>query len=485
MSDIIVRMPPSPTGHLHLGTARTGLFNYLFAKKNQGKIIFRWEDTDRERSKSEFETEILEGLKWLGMDFAVESEALVRQTENTSKHEAALAKLWDAGKIFPCFCTTEEIDQMREEAQKNKQNFVFWSPFRELEKSEAREKMQSEKFVWRLRCPKNQEIKFTDLVKEEIVVNSNTIGDFAVARADGSVLYMLANVVDDLDCGTSHVIRGDDHISNTPKQILILEALGERPFVYAHIPLVLDQKRRKLSKRNVEPGVCILISDFQKAGFLAEGVVNGLAFLGWNPKSTEEIFDLEKLSEIFDLAHVNKAGAQYDFEKMEWFNQMWMKSLPIEDICERFLVWQKTYGKNLNYDAYKLQKSIDLIREKSKTFADLESDIDYLCFDVSDPEAEKFANPKMKVDTDLAKKVLGEIKNLLENIDEADFTSVNIKDKSVEKIGEMGLKNGQFLWPFRYALSVRDKSCGPFDMAEILGKTESLKRIDQGLSALC
>lgn len=484
MSDIIVRMPPSPTGHLHLGTARTGLFNYLFAKKNNGKIIFRWEDTDRERSKSEFESEILEGLKWLGMDFQAESSKFVRQTENREKHEEALKKLWENNKIFPCFSTTEEIDQKREEAQKNKQNFVFWSPFRDLERSEAERKMTSEKFVWRIKCPSNQEIIFKDLVKGKISVNSDTIGDFAVARSDGSVLYMLANVVDDLGCQTSHVIRGDDHISNTPKQILILEALEEKPFIYAHIPLVLDQKRRKLSKRNVEPGVCILISDFQKAGFLAEAVTNGLAFLGWNPKNTEEIFTLKNLGEIFDLSHVNKAGAQYDFEKMEWFNQMWMKSLPLDDICNRFLDWQKVYGKNLDYDIEKLSKSINLIREKSKTFANLEADIDYLCFDVSGPEAEKFANPKMKVDTELAKKVLTEIKNLLENITDKEFTAAYIKEKSVEKIKEMGLKNGQFLWPFRYALSVREKSCGPFDMAEILGKEESLKRLEKGFAAL-
>ncbi|MCL4153054.1 UNVERIFIED_CONTAM: hypothetical protein GTU68_050539, partial [Idotea baltica] len=299
MTNTRVRIPPSPTGLLHLGTARTALFNYLFAKKQSGEIVFRWEDTDRERSKTEFETDILDGLTWLGMNFVKESVGVFRQSDRLSDHKVSLAKMWEEETIFPCFCTPEEVDLMREEAKQKKVNFVFWSPCRDKERAESEKLMKEKPFVWRLRCPKGRDIVFKDLIRGDITVNTDTIGDFAVARVDDSVLYPLANVLDDIDQKITHVLRGEDGISNTPKQLLLFEALGAKAPEYGHIPLVLDEQKRKLSKRNVEPGTCVLIDDFRQQGFLPEAVLNGLAFLGWNPKSEIEIFDKEALIQAF------------------------------------------------------------------------------------------------------------------------------------------------------------------------------------------
>lgn len=466
---ILVRMPPSPTGHLHLGTARSALFNWLFAKKNSGKIIFRWEDTDKERSKTEHETEILEGLKWLGMDFVENGDGFYRQTENTGTHQDHLKKLWDEEKVFPCFSTVEEIDAMREEAAKKKTNFVFWSPFRDLDKKSAEKKMETEPFVWRFKTPKDKWIEFKDLVRKKISVNSDTLGDFSVARSDGSVLYMLANVVDDATQGVTHVIRGEDHISNTPKQILLYLALDYKVPRFGHLPLVLDKNKRKLSKRNVEPGVAVLISDFQKQGFIPEGVVNGLVFLGWNPKSTQEMFSFAELSNIFEIANVNPGGAQYDFDKMIWFNAKWIRQIDLELLQKYYADFS---GETVD------TKFLNVAREKAKTLVELQDELQYL---IHDPELNEalLANERFGLDISTAKQTLAEIYDMITKISAENFDKQTLREKSIEKIAEMGLKNGEFLWPFRIALANREGSAGPFEIAEALGKEETLKRIER------
>jgi glutamyl-tRNA synthetase len=458
-------MPPSPTGHLHLGTARAALFNWLFTEKNHGEIIFRWEDTDIERSKEEFETEILDGLAWLGMNFR--EKKMYRQTECKEVHAEYLKKLWDEGKVFPCFTTPEELEKLRNEAAARKEGFVFWSPFRDLEKGEAEARMKTDRFVWRLKVEKNKWVVFKDLIRKKVSVNTDTLGDFAIARANGSVLYYLANVLDDWLQGVTHVLRGEDHISNTPKQILIYEALGAPMPTFGHIPLVLDSSKKKLSKRNVLPGVCVLISDFQEAGFIPEGVVNGLVFLGWNPKTTEEIFSLKDLEERFDISQVNGAAAQYDFKKMIWFNAQWMRKIEIEKLQNYYADFcGETVGLTM----------LAVAREKAQTLVELKDELSYL---VSDPGIEKeiIGNEKWALSVTSAQETLKKINEMLEKIDENKWTRENIEAVSVAKITELRMKNGEFLWPFRTALANRKGSAGPFDIAAVIGKSESLKRV--------
>ncbi|MCF7846479.1 MAG: glutamate--tRNA ligase [Candidatus Gracilibacteria bacterium] len=465
---VVVRMPPSPTGHLHLGTARAALFNWLFARHHSGKIIFRWEDTDRERSKPEFEREILDGLKWLGMDFEQESE-IFRQTENAELHRQKLAKLWEEEKVFPCFTPAEELEEQRKKAATDKTNFVFWSPWRELDKKTAEEKMKTEKFVWRLRTPRDRWIVWKDLVRKKVSVNTDTIGDFAVARADGSVLYFLANAIDDATQNITHVLRGEDHISNTPKQMLLYEALGESEPTFGHIPLVLDQQKRKLSKRNVEPGVCVLVKDFQTAGFLPEGVVNGLVFLGWNPKTTEEIFSMEALVEKFEITKVNPGAAQYDFGKMLWFNSQWMRRVDVKKLQQYFADFS---GKSVPVEA------LEIAREKAKTLVELEDELKYL---LDDPgwDASLLMHEKMGLTIEDGQKMLAEILPLLKEISESEWTAEKLHEVSVKKIEALGIKNGPFMWPFRVALSNRKGSAGPFEIASVIGKEETLRRVER------
>lgn len=464
---IVLRMPPSPTGHLHLGTARAALFNWLFTEKNHGEIIFRWEDTDIERSKEEFETEILDGLTWLGMNFR--EKKMYRQTECADTHAEYLKKLWDEGKVFPCFTTPQELETLRNEAAKRKEGFVFWSPFRDMDKDEAEERMKNEKFVWRLKVEKNKWVVFKDLIRKKVSVNTDTIGDFAIARANGSVLYYLANVLDDWLQGVTHILRGEDHVSNTPKQILIYEALGAPLPNFGHIPLVLDTSKKKLSKRNVLPGICVLISDFQEAGFIPEGVVNGLAFLGWNPKSTEEIFSLSELEKRFDITQVNSAAAQYDFKKMIWFNAQWMRKIEIEKLQKYYTDFSgETIALNM----------LSVAREKAKTLIELKDELSYL---ISDPGIEKdlIGNEKWGLTTDSAQSTLKKIAEMLETISDTEWTREKLEEISVAKIAELEMKNGEFLWPFRIALANRKGSAGPFDIAAVIGKKETARRVSR------
>ena len=462
---IVLRMPPSPTGHLHLGTARAALFNWLYTAKNKGEIIFRWEDTDIERSKPEYETEILDGLAWLGMDFR--SKKMYRQTECSDTHAEYLQKLWEEGKVFPCFTTPEELETLRDEAAKRKEGFVFWSPTRDLPREEAEQRMLNEKFVWRLKVEKNKWVVFKDLIRKKVSVNTDTIGDFAIARSNGSVLYYLANVLDDWQQGVTHVLRGEDHISNTPKQVLIYEALGAPIPTFGHIPLVLDTSKKKLSKRNVLPGVCVLISDFQKAGFIPEGVVNGLVFLGWNPKTTEELFSFAELEERFDITQVNPAAAQYDFKKMTWFNAQWMRRIEIEKLQQYY---HDFAGVTVDI------KALAVAREKGETLVDLKDELTYL---TSDPgiDTALIGNEKWGLTTEAAQQTLEIIATMLENIPENEWTRDKVEEVSKAKIAELEMKNGEFLWPFRVALANRKGSAGPFDIAGVIGKEETVKRI--------
>ncbi len=477
-------MPPSPTGPLHLGTARTALFNYLFAKKNKGEIIFRWEDTDLERSEKRFEEEILTGLKWLGMDFEKESSQIFRQTKNKDFHQEIMDSLWKKQAVFPCFVSPEEIDALRTKARNEKKNFVFWSPFRDLNQAELEAKMATgEKFVWRLKTPRQKEIIFRDLIRGEIKVNSETIGDFVIARNDGSVLYLGANVFDDFQQGITHILRGEDGLPNAPKQILIFEAMGKAIPEYGHIPLVLDKQGKKLSKRNVDPNICVLIPDFQKAGFIPEAVVNGLALLGWNPKTTEEMFSLEKLETIFSIKNVNSAAGKYDFEKMRFFNKKWLEKLPLEAVVNYFKNWISDFsleGKGF-LKTENFEKAVNLIREKAKTFDEFLPELEYLC---ADPQIEKsrILNEKFGIDDQKAKQVLTSILTMLKDVETAEFNRKVLYEESVKTIAQLEVKNGVFLHPFRTAISNRDRSFSPFEIAEILGKEKTISRCERALA---
>lgn len=387
MSDIVVRMAPSPTGNLHIGTARTTLFNFLFARKNGGKFILRVEDTDKERSTKEFEKNILDGLEWLGLSY----DEFYRQSERTEIYVSYVKKMIADGSAY----ISKETEGEREE-------------------------------VVRFKNP-NKKIKFTDLVRGEVEFDTKELGDFVVARSPEEPLYHLAVVVDDHEMKVTHVIRGEDHISNTPRQILIQEAIGANRPMYVHLPLILGADRSKMSKRHG----ATTIDEYKNKGYLPQAILNYLALLGWNPGTEQEIFTLEELKNVFSLEKIQKGGAIFDEKKLDWVNREHVKLLPKE---EQFKILYKDYDTALS----------PLERSKIGWKDTKESE------------------------------TLENLKHILEIIEDKDKVM-----QFAEKVGK-----GSALWPLRYALSGKEKSPDPFTLVELLGIEESKKRIENAINLL-
>ena len=425
--EIIVRFPPSPTGPFHVGNARTALFNYLFAKKNGGKILFRLEDTDKERSKKEYEDDIINGLKWLGID--LDFKNIIRQSERAEIYKKYLQKMIGEGNAY-----------MAEEAH-----------------STHSTNAQGLGQVIRFKNP-NKKIKFNDMIRGEIEFDTTELKDFVIAKSLEEPVYHLAVVVDDFEMGVTHIIRGEDGISNTPRQILIQEAIGAPRPVYAHLPLVLAPDRSKLSKR--KHGEIVSLSYYKKLGYLPEAMINFLALLGWNPGTDQEVFSMEELIKEFDISKVQKSGAIFNAEKLDWINSLYIKKMSDEkliELCAPYL------------EKEKIKKIIGIQKERMNKLSDIGNGIDYF-FEQPEYEKEKLL---WRTEKDLSK-----TKKHLETILELVGNEKAIRDYA-EKEGR-----GNVLWPFRMALSGRDKSPDPFAIYEVLGKEEAIKRIKYAISKI-
>ena len=349
-----VRIAPSPTGNLHIGTARTAVFNWLFARHHSGKFILRVEDTDQERSCPEYTENIRSGLTWLGLDW---DEGPFFQTQRLDFYKQAIQKLLDQGLAYRCYCTPEELEQMREKQKAKGLAPRYDNRHRNLTpEQEAELQAQGRKPVIRFKIDDQREIVWKDLVRGTLTWKGSDLGgDMVVARtpesdteAFGQPLYNLAVVVDDIDMEITHVIRGEDHIANTAKQILLYEALGAKVPEFAHTPLILNQEGRKLSKRD---GVTS-IDDFQKMGFLPQAMANYMTLLGWTPPdSTEEIFTLSEAATKFGLERVNKAGAKFDWDKLDWLNGQYLHKMPASELVELLVPYWQEAGYEVNLDS--------------------------------------------------------------------------------------------------------------------------------------
>jgi len=341
-----VRIAPSPTGNLHIGTARTAVFNWLYARHQKGTFILRVEDTDRERSKDEYTQNILEGLAWLGIDF---DEGPFFQTQRSDRYISTVQKLLAEKKAYFCYCTEEELDTMRETQKANKQAPRYDNRHRNLTE-EQRQAFAAEgrRPVIRFIITEPRTIAWNDLVRDTVSWSSSDLGgDMVIARVDeqgniGLPLYNFAVVVDDIDMQITQVIRGEDHIANTAKQILIYEALGATPPQFGHTPLILNQQGAKISKRDGATSVW----EFRNMGYIPEAFNNYMALLGWSPSDGKELFSLEEASQIFSLDRVNKAGAKFDWDKLNWINSQYLHSLQTEDVCDRLTPFLKQAGYN-------------------------------------------------------------------------------------------------------------------------------------------
>ncbi|MEG3904576.1 glutamate--tRNA ligase [Microcoleus sp. B4-C5] len=342
--NVRVRLAPSPTGNLHIGTARTAVFNWLFARNQGGKFILRVEDTDVERSKSEYTDNILEGLTWLGMEW---DEGPSFQSQRLEIYRQAVQTLLDNGLAYRCYTTSEELDEMREAQKANKQAPRYDNRHRNLtSKERAAFEGEGRQAVIRFIIDDDRTISWNDMVRDTVTWKGSDLGgDMVIARASsggviGQPLYNLAVVVDDIDMGITHVIRGEDHIGNTPKQILLYEALGATIPEFGHTPLILNSQGQKLSKRD---GVTS-ISDFKDMGYLPEALVNYMTLLGWTPPdSTQEIFTLSEAAELFTFYRVNKAGAKFDWDKLNWLNSQYLHKMPVPQLTDLLIPywWQK------------------------------------------------------------------------------------------------------------------------------------------------
>lgn len=443
MTRVVTRIPPSPTGRLHIGTARTALFNYLYSRQTGGTVLFRSEDTDRGRSTKEFEDEIVSGLEWLGLSW----DSFSRQSERGERYSELLQKIIEEGKAY-----------VSKEPAKD-------DPSREVE-------------VVRLKNP-GTTITFTDLVRGDITFDTTELGDFVIARSINDALYHFSVVVDDMDGGVTHVIRGEDHISNTPRQILIQEAIGADRPSYAHLPLILDEKRAKLSKRS---GTAVAIADYQAEGFLPEGLVNYLALLGWNPGDDGEYLSIDDLITKFSIHGVHKGGASWDRTKLMSVNQHWMRKLSDKDFIER--------GNLTAPNQEMLMRLVPLMKERSQTFGEAQDMLsgELNCFfsaPTLDREALVAKEPADRPGiTQMALESLSEAVNGLTedvSIQEARDLLMPLADAEEAK-GKGG--RGGVLWPLRYALSGLQKSPDPFTLISILGKNEAISRIQTALDIL-
>jgi glutamyl-tRNA synthetase len=344
---IRVRIAPSPTGNLHIGTARTAVFNWLFARHGGGKFILRIEDTDVERSRPEYTENIKSGLTWLGLTW---DEGPFFQTERFEFYRRAIQTLLDKGLAYRCYCSPEELEQMRESQKARNMAPRYDNRHRHLtEEERAAFEKEGRKPVIRFMIEDHREILWNDLVRGTVVWKGSDLGgDMVVARAPesdtesfGQPLYNLAVVVDDIDMEISHVIRGEDHIANTAKQILLYEALGKEIPQFAHTPLILNQEGRKLSKRD---GVTS-IDDFREMGFLPVAMANYMTLLGWTPPdSTQEIFSLQEASEVFSLERVNRAGAKFDWDKLDWINSQYLHKMNPEELVDLLIPYWQAAG---------------------------------------------------------------------------------------------------------------------------------------------
>lgn len=459
---IKVRFAPSPTGYLHIGGARTALYNYLFAVQNNGTYVVRIEDTDRERSTSESEKQILESLSWLGLE---SMEKPVRQSENKKKYLEYAEKLVSEGKAYYCSCSKEDLDKRSAE-----KNFNFYDgKCRDLNI----EKNEKSNQVIRLKNDFKKDIVFADMIRGEIKVISNEIDDFIIIRSDGFPTYNFSVVVDDFLMDITHVLRGDDHIANTPKQMLIYEALGFKIPEFGHFPMILGNDKSRLSKRHG----AVSVLAYKEDGYLPEAVNNYLAKLGWGYKD-QEIFTREELINLFDIKKISKSSAVFNPEKMLWVNKEQLQSKSSQYILNLLKNFWINLGAEISEfnDDY-LIKIIELSLSRASSLKELAENT---LFYFMKPEKYNEFSIKKVFKKDDAFRVLKEIKEILENIN--DFSETNLESEIRKYSEESETKLGKIAQPLRVALTGTHVSPGIFEVLELLGKEKSLRYIDSFLT---
>ncbi|MCW9032631.1 MAG: glutamate--tRNA ligase [Alphaproteobacteria bacterium] len=459
---VVTRFAPSPTGFLHIGGARTALFNWLFAKHHNGKFLLRIEDTDRKRSSKEAVEAIYHGLKWMGLDWDGDA---ISQFERAPRHVEVANQLLAEGKAYKCYCSPEELTEMRELAKKEKRRVGYDGRWRDKDPSEAPEGVDP---VIRFKAPTEGKTVIKDQVQGEVTVANDQLDDMILLRADGTPTYMLAVVVDDYDMGVTHAIRGDDHLNNAFRQIQLYLAMGWEPPVYAHIPLIHGQDGAKLSKRHGALGV----EAYEEMGFLPEAMRNYLVRLGWG-HGDDEIFSTEQAIEWFSLEGIGKAASRFDTAKLTAVNGNYIKEAENNRLVSLILQRLSTNsGINISEQAEeRLKQGMQGLKERAKTLIELAENSLFYAVDVPleyTPKALKLldAEGRDKISSLLAK---------FKKIEGWNTEALEVIVKAYAEENE--LKLGKVAQPLRAALSGTTVTPGIFEVMEVLGREESLKRI--------
>jgi len=463
LSKVVTRFPPSPTGHLHLGGARTALFNFLFAKKHQGKFILRFEDTDRERSKEEYVDSIREALEWLGLFW---DEGPYFQSKRLEIYQEFAKKLYEEGKAYYCECSKEELEKKKKAQLERglKPRYDGTCRNKGLPPGEGR--------ALRIKTPEITEIVFEDLLRGKIVFPSDEVDDFIILRSDGTPTYNFAVVIDDYTMGVTHVIRGDDHISNTPKQLILYQTLGIEPPSFAHIPMVLGPDGARLSKRHGARSIL----EYREEGYLPQALVNYLARLGWG-YGDQEYFTMEELIEKFDLLKVNLAPARFDPEKLLAFNAYWIKNLDTKELIKHLMPFLERYPLK-NFSEANLIKILDGVKPRVKTLKEMAEMIDFYFLEEIEPDEKD----RKKFLTSSIKPALERFLAELENFDFDE--EKKMEEQFRELCSNLGVKVKDLAQAIRVALTGKSISPPLFEVIKNLGKERVRKRIERALKYL-
>lgn len=492
-TQVRTRFAPSPTGYLHVGSLRTALYCYLLAKHKKGSFILRIEDTDRTRLVEDALEKLLVVLKKVGLDWDegpdLQNGQITEkggygpyiQSQRLDLYKKYALELISKGQAYYCFCSAERLDDVRRVQELNHQPTMYDGQCCQLDEKVVKENLtKGLPYVIRLKMPKEGTTKFTDLVRGEIEFENKLIDDQVLIKSDGFPTYHLAVVVDDHLMKITHVVRADEWLSSTPKHIVLYKYFGWDIPQFAHLSLILNPDHSKLSKRQGD----VAVEDYLKKGFLPEVLVNYMALLGWNPGTEQEIFSLKELEDAFDINKVQKAGAVFDLNKLEWMNSQYLKKLKVEELLNLAVPYLKESGllSEENYEKNKgrLKKAVAITQERLKKISEISEAINFF-FQLP------VFNPELLIWRKSDKETtLNRLNWLLKFCDtySGDWTEKGIEEGALKRITDENLDNGTTLWPLRVALSGMEKSPGPFQLAWVLGKEETLVRIKQAIKLL-
>ena len=476
-----VRFAPSPTGYLHIGGARTALFNWLFARKMGGKLILRIEDTDVARLKEDSVSQILTSLKWLGINWDEGPEVggdygPYYQSERFDIYRKYCQQLVDEGKAYYCFCTPEELEAQREKQRQAKQPFRYARTCRDLTPEEVKARIDAgASYSVRLKIPAEGGVVVHDLIHGDVTFNMDQYDDFVIMKSNGIPTYNFAVVIDDHLMGMTHVMRAEEHLSNTPKQLLVYQAFGWEPPKFGHMSMILAPDRSKLSKRHGATSV----EEFRSQGFVAEAIVNYLTLLGWGPGDEREIFSLQDTVELFELEQMSKKAAIYDTKKLTWMNGQYLSELPLEKILPEVkpffvkdgYVDEAWFAENEEYFA----KLVDTVRVRVKTLQEIADASDYFFKDVESYD-EKGVAKHFKPET------VALLEECIAAVEADDVYSLETTEAAYNKIAaDNNLALGKVIHPTRLALTGRTVSPGMFDVMVLLGKEKTLARLHKAV----